>query len=147
MLPCQIDICVMSGSGSIVASVTPWTDCVTAVQIVYGAKKGQYLPSLPGGARTTCRIMRLDDVISLGQDHPRAHIPPSPSDLALLCFTSGTTGVPKGAMLTHGNLVANAGGDLERIDQTLFPPGRDPPFFLCLSPGTLSDVVMWSWHL
>ncbi len=29
-------------------------------------------------------------------------------DLAVLCYTSGTTGLPKGAMLSHGNLVQNA---------------------------------------
>ncbi|GMV00361.1 MAG: AMP-binding protein [Burkholderiaceae bacterium] len=33
---------------------------------------------------------------------------PSPEDLALLMYTSGTTGKPKGVMLTHANLAANA---------------------------------------
>ena len=34
--------------------------------------------------------------------------PPSPDALALLMYTSGTTGKPKGVMLTQANLAANA---------------------------------------
>jgi long-chain acyl-CoA synthetase len=34
-------------------------------------------------------------------------VPLNHDDLAFLQYTGGTTGVSKGAMLTHGNLVAN----------------------------------------
>ena len=40
----------------------------------------------------------------------------TPDDIATIIFTSGTTGVPKGAMLTHGNLVSNVLASARRID-------------------------------
>jgi long-chain acyl-CoA synthetase len=39
---------------------------------------------------------------------PASHPRPACTDLALLQYTGGTTGVPKGAMLSHHNLRANA---------------------------------------
>lgn len=44
------------------------------------------------------------DAGGLKKKHPR----PGPQDIAVLQYTSGTTGLPKGAMLTHANLQANA---------------------------------------
>ena len=38
---------------------------------------------------------------------PAAIVDREPSDLAVLIFTAGTSGSPKAAMLTHGNLLAN----------------------------------------
>ncbi len=37
-----------------------------------------------------------------------ADLPPAPEAMALLMYTSGTTGVPKGVMLSQANLAANA---------------------------------------
>lgn len=43
-----------------------------------------------------------------GEPLPLTHPKPSSDDLAIIQYTSGTTGTPKGASLTHGNLLANA---------------------------------------
>jgi malonyl-CoA/methylmalonyl-CoA synthetase len=45
---------------------------------------------------------------SADQPPPRQTIPRAASDLAAVIYTSGTTGRSKGAMLSHGNLAANA---------------------------------------
>jgi long-chain acyl-CoA synthetase len=67
-------------------------------------------PTLPGGARS------FESVVALGREEEQKHgrakfdellAKAQPSDLATLVYTSGTTGNPKGAMLTHGNIASN----------------------------------------
>uniref|UniRef100_A0A8C7ZN61 Long-chain-fatty-acid--CoA ligase n=1 Tax=Oryzias sinensis TaxID=183150 RepID=A0A8C7ZN61_9TELE len=50
---------------------------------------------------------------------------PPPDDLSIVCFTSGTTGNPKGVMLTHGNVVADFSGFLKVTDKVIFPNKDD----------------------
>ncbi|MEJ1272933.1 hypothetical protein NN561_003792 [Cricetulus griseus] len=55
--------------------------------------------------------------------------PPRPDDLSIVCFTSGTTGNPKGAMLTHGNVVADFSGFLKVTESVVYCHGGRVGFF------------------
>ena len=56
--------------------------------------------SLPGA-------VRYNDAIAKGQRAPFTAPPIGPDDVAVLQYTGGTTGVAKGAVLLHRNLIAN----------------------------------------
>ncbi|WP_250626988.1 long-chain-fatty-acid--CoA ligase [Pinirhizobacter soli] len=51
--------------------------------------------------------VRFGDALSRGGRHETTSPDVSREDIAFLQYTGGTTGVAKGAMLTHGNMVAN----------------------------------------
>jgi long-chain acyl-CoA synthetase len=52
------------------------------------------------------RFIRFNDLVA--RDADPDPVEQDPHDLAVLQYTGGTTGVPKGAMLTHANLAANS---------------------------------------
>jgi len=45
-------------------------------------------------------------------DFPHHKQKPKPEDLALICYTSGTTDTPKGVMLSHENVTANVAANM-----------------------------------
>ncbi|KAH7714877.1 long-chain-fatty-acid--CoA ligase 6-like isoform 5 [Aphelenchoides avenae] len=71
------------------------------------------LPELPADLRERATqagvtVYTFEEFEVLGRSQaPMAHVPPKPEDLATICYTSGTTGTPKGVMLTHGNVIAD----------------------------------------
>ncbi|NXL19714.1 ACSL5 ligase, partial [Setophaga kirtlandii] len=71
------------------------------------------------GAKVGLEILSLQEVEELGRNNIREPVPPKPEDLSVVCFTSGTTGNPKGAMLTHQNVVSNAAAFLRCTENTI----------------------------
>lgn len=61
---------------------------------------------------------------------------PRPKDIAVLAYTSGTTGSPKGAMLSHANLLWSA------LSCGAARGDRDDGVALCLSPLTHTPVFV-----
>nr|XP_057919732.1 long-chain-fatty-acid--CoA ligase 1-like [Doryrhamphus excisus] len=100
-------------------------DCVkdrkhTVKSIVVMETPGEDLVSR--GKQAGIDIISLDVMEAIGKAHYRRPVPPQPDDLAIICFTSGTTGNPKGAMLTHGNIVSNCSAFI-KLTQVSCPLG------------------------
>ncbi|MCF5663154.1 AMP-binding protein, partial [Pseudomonas syringae] len=53
------------------------------------------------------QAIRFNDILAKGRGQPVTEVVPVAADVAVLQYTGGTTGVAKGAMLTHRNLIAN----------------------------------------
>lgn len=68
------------------------------------AKARQSRDALTTRVHGTVTWEKLRDNPPIDPSHPR----PVSADLAVIQYTTGTTGLPKGAMLTHLNLAANA---------------------------------------
>ncbi|XP_062398563.1 long-chain-fatty-acid--CoA ligase 1 [Sardina pilchardus] len=61
-------------------------------------------------------VLQLEQLMDLGRQNLQAPAPPQPQDLAVVCFTSGTTGKPKGAMITHGNIASNTSSVIKILE-------------------------------
>ena len=70
----------------------------------------------------------------------------SPSDLAILLYTSGTTGTPKGVMITHGNFYAALNGTL-RQNPKLGPGPMLHPLPLTHVYGVLMQNLANAWGI
>lgn len=65
-------------------------------------------------------IVSFSRALELGAEHKFVAHPPKADDTYIICYTSGTTGTPKGVVLTHKNVVANISAFLKIL--SIFHP-------------------------
>ena len=93
----------------------------TGIEYLIEARMGDLLPTAKGWLVNTVvdkvkkmvpayqlpQAVSFKQVLRQGRELSHKPVPLSLDDTAVLQYTGGTTGLAKGAMLTHGNLVAN----------------------------------------
>jgi len=55
-------------------------------------------------------VHSFTELLKLGEENMVDPVPPKPEDLCCIMYTSGSTGSPKGVLLTHKNVVASIAG-------------------------------------
>jgi long-chain acyl-CoA synthetase len=86
------------------------------------------------------RQIEFNKALSLANE-PWQSVTLTPDDIAVLQYTGGTTGVAKGAMLTHRNLVANMAQLNERM-KDVFRPGHE----IYVAPLPLYHIYSFTIH-
>jgi long-chain acyl-CoA synthetase len=110
-------IVVLENFAHVVEAVLPRTKLkhvlVTAVGDFLGFPKGWIVNFVIRRVRKQVQPWRIEGAgdfaaaVTKGRQFKLAAVALGPEDLAFLQYTGGTTGVAKGAMLTHGNVSAN----------------------------------------
>ncbi|MBT9531089.1 MAG: long-chain-fatty-acid--CoA ligase, partial [Pseudomonas sp.] len=117
--------------GRLVQEVLPDTD----IEFLIEARMGDMLPSLKGWLVNSVvkhvkkmvpdyhlpQAQSFKQVLRQGGGHGLKPVKVELADIAVLQYTGGTTGVAKGAMLTHSNLVAN----MQQVHACLSQQGED----------------------
>lgn len=87
-------------------------DTPTVKLVVYdGEAKASVLTDIRG-VRESIQVVHFDELREIGKGQPTEGLAarrPKPETVACIMYTSGTTGAPKGVILTNSNLIASVG--------------------------------------
>lgn len=98
---------------TLLGSETPMPTLTTLV--VYGNALSDKLKEVSNAKGVKCIL--FNEIVQMGEASDATPVPPTSEDICTLCYTSGTTGNPKGVILTHANFIADmAGAEVAGID-------------------------------
>jgi len=145
-------IVVLANMASLVEEVLPETDIETVIvtqlgdvfkplkrvlvnTVIKHVKKMVPAYNLP-------EAISFRDVLAQGDASKLEEFDSKPEDIAVLQYTGGTTGVAKGAMLTHANIVANMLQNIPMMDVAGFVPGEE----VLIAPLPLYHIYAFTMH-
>ena len=99
-------IVVFNGASATLAEIIDKTSVKHVISVSLSDGTAAALPSPGVDARLT-GVVRFADALAEGANLPFTPVPVTGNDLLFLQYTGGTTGLSKGAALSHGNLMAN----------------------------------------
>lgn len=156
----SIEMCIATFAGHAAgAQIVPINPIYTARELTHILKDSEpvaivYDGSSAGTVESLAKTLGLKNLIMVGdgarlvdywKDNAASTLPqdlPLPGDLATLQYTGGTTGLPKGVNITHGQLSIN----LSQREAVL-PTRRDDESVLCVMPLFHVFAVNMCLHL
>ena len=111
-------IVILENFAGTLASILDETDVKTIISTQIGDLAGfpksllvnfvvKYLKKMVPPFKLPASAIKFNEVLAAGKDKPFSDAQMTHEDIAFLQYTGGTTGVAKGAALTHKNMIAN----------------------------------------
>ncbi|KAI8886477.1 acetyl-CoA synthetase-like protein [Backusella circina FSU 941] len=96
-------------------------NCPTIEAVVYrGEAKPEHIEKLKSYDQVK-NILSYEELQVIGKEHAVEPVKPKSEELCCIMYTSGSTGNPKGVMLTHGNVVAAVSGCCTMLQHLIEP--------------------------
>ncbi len=122
LLPNRVELVVaVFAAWRLGAAVTPINPALAPPEIAYqAADAGARVLVTEPGAETPDGVAAIacHELLAASDGEPAEIATVQPADLALLIYTAGTTGKPKGVMITHGNIAAMTASFIEHFGFT-----------------------------